>query len=105
MITESEVTRSRISSRQVVLNGSLFTLPGWLAPVTAVLPARLGFAAAANYGLLDGQRRRAGLASDALWEHGADRFWQLLAGEAGITAVALALAATVLWARWRRRVE
>ncbi len=90
---------------QVLLNGSLFTLPSWLAPVTLVLPARLGFAAAANYGSLDASRRQAGLSTDALWTHDGGRFWLLLGGLVVVTVLSLAAAVSLVRLRWRTRVE
>ncbi|WBB93382.1 ABC transporter ATP-binding protein [Verrucosispora sp. WMMC514] len=89
---------------QVVLNGSLFHLPAWLAAPAVVLPARLGLAAAGGYADLNAQRRGR-LYTDAMWRPEAWRYWAMLAALIAVTAGALWLAATLLRTRWHRKIE
>ncbi len=103
-IEQAVTANTVVAVAQVVLSGSLFELPGWLAPVTWMLPARLGFAAAAGYGDLNAQRRGRTY-TDALWSHDPAHFWSLLGGLAMITVVALLAAAWILGRRWHRNVE
>jgi ABC-type cobalamin/Fe3+-siderophores transport system ATPase subunit len=97
-------TNTVVAIAQVVLNGSLFQLPAWLSPVTLLLPARLGFAAAAGYGGLNDQRRGHSY-TDPLWNHTPLHFWLALACLGVIAVGALLLAVVILGRRWRHHVE
>jgi ABC-type multidrug transport system ATPase subunit len=88
---------------QVVLNGSLFHLPGWLTAPASLLPARLGLAALAGYADLNPQRQ--GLYTDVWWQHLAWRYGALLAGLVVMVGLALILATALLHLRWRRTIE
>lgn len=103
-VPQAVTVNTVVAIAQVVLNGSLFQMPVWLAALTTVLPARLGLAAAASYANLNAQRRGS-LYTDALWQPGGWRFWALLGGLVVVTSVALGLATLLLQARWRRTVE
>jgi ABC-type multidrug transport system ATPase subunit len=89
---------------QVVLNGSLFELPSWMRWPTAVVPARLGFAAAASFTDLD-RARRGHLYVDPWWGHTPLDFWLPSLGLVLLTLLAWVGAVIVLRFRWWRRVE
>ncbi|MEU4157853.1 ATP-binding cassette domain-containing protein [Actinoplanes sp. NPDC026670] len=103
-VEQAVTANTAVAVAQVVLCGSLFELPGWLSPVTWVLPARLGFAAAAGYGDLNAQREGR-VYTDAMWAHDDVYFWSLTGALVVLTVVTLLAATRVLARRWQRDVE
>jgi hypothetical protein len=103
-VPQAVTANAIVAVASVVLNGSLFQLPTWLAVPSTVLPARLGLAAAAGYADINGQRHGTAY-TDVLWDAAAWRFWALLAGLVVVTAAALWLATKILDLRWRRNAE
>jgi hypothetical protein len=86
---------------QVALSGTLFHLGGRPGLVTAILPARLGLAAAASYADLNHFRRPA-LYTDWLWNPGGSHFWAPILVLAAVFAVATAGSVLFLHRRWTR---